>query len=62
MASAVRATDKQAKCESLTCKECFEWLPGKKGYKCDLSGKRRLGSMHVCQFVNSRRVKVSYPR
>lgn len=43
----------------LTCKECFCWLPGKKGYKCILSGKRRLGAMTACQFVDSRRMIVS---
>ncbi len=39
----------------LTCKECFCWLPVKKGYKCVVSGKKRLGTMFACQFVESRR-------
>lgn len=42
----------------LTCKECFCWLPGKKGYRCILSGKTRLGAMTACQFVKSRRALV----
>lgn len=41
--------------KSMTCKECFCWLPTKKGYICALSGRKRLGAMTVCQFVESRR-------
>lgn len=41
--------------QALTCKDCFCWQPVKDGWKCVFSGNKVLGSMHACQYVESRR-------
>jgi len=55
---AMKVSAEIAKAQLMVCKECFSWLPSKKGYKCILSGKKKLGSMTTCQFVDSRRAFV----
>lgn len=52
-------TKEQTPVKELTCNECYLWIPTKKAWKCELSGKKKLATMFACQFIKSRRVTPS---
>lgn len=51
------ATKEQTPVKEETCGGCWHLVPGKKGRKCELTGKKRPGCMFACQYFDNHPIK-----